>query len=170
MKSLILFPLTLLTISCSSIKTEKDIQTNLKNYKIENNCPKNVNCNFEILQNKSLNIITDEIGMSYYELTEDTNKTVFRYQYNLTTEKELQDGNYLEEVLFEVDKNYGDFNMSGKNIQKLKAILNVMCFCRGKAGTYNIKEGQISKNGKNLLIKIPSIVSNQKIDEIKITL
>lgn len=169
MKSILFFPLTFLAFSCSSKKIENS-NLNTNNIKIENQCPENVDCNFEIIPDKSLNVITDGIGMLYYELEENPNKVVFKYQYKLKTDEDLQDAGYLEEVLFEMDKNYTDFAFSGKDIQSTKILLNVMCFCRGKAGSYKITDGSISKKGKSLSITIPKIVDNQKISDIKIKL
>lgn len=165
-----LYPFIFLAFSCAGSKNEHVDKNSKSSYQIENKCPKDVDCSFEVLKNKSLHIIKDDIGMSYYELIEDPKKVVFKYSYKLITDKDLQDAGYSEEILFETEKDYTDFNYSGKNLKTSKAILNVMCFCRGKAGTYKITEGEISKNGKDLLIKIPSIVSNQKIEEIRITL
>lgn len=171
MKTLLLFPLTLIAFSCSSTKNDTDKLNNKTGFKIENQCPENVDCNFEILKNKSLIIKTDETGASYFEMEENPNKVVFRYQYKLRTDKDLQDAGYLEEVLFEVDKNHGDFSFSGKELQNTKLILNVMCFCRsGKVGAHKISEGTIIKKGDKLSISLPKIIEDQKITDIKITL
>ena len=171
MKTLLLFPLTLIAFSCSSTKKENQDISSQTTLKIENHCPDNVDCNFQIFQNKSLNVKTDEIGTAYYEIEENPNKVVFRYQYKLRTDEDLQDGGYLEEVLFEMDQNYGDFSFSGKELQNTKLILNVMCFCRsGKVGAHKINKGTISKKGKNLSIKLDKVIEDQKINEIEISL
>lgn len=167
---ILLYPFVLIAFSCSSTKDQNPEKNNRSSFKVESKCPENVNCDFEILKGKGLNVMTDGIGMSYYELKDDPGKIVFKYQYRLKTDESLQDAGYLEEVLFEIEKDYSDFSFSGKDLQNTKAILNVMCFCRGKAGSYRIKEGLISKKGNNLLIKIPNLINDQKISEVKITL
>lgn len=171
MKTLLLFPLTLLAFSCSTTKTESSKTTEMATYNIENQCPENVDCSFEILQNQSLAVNTDEFNQSYYKLEENPNKVVFKYQYKLKTDKEIMDAGYLEEVLFEMDKNYGDFSFAGKELQNTKLILNVMCFCRsGKVGAHKISEGKIVKKGNQLSISIPKVIEDQKTTEIKVTL
>lgn len=171
MKTLLLFPLTLIAFSCSSTKNDTDKLNHKTGFKIENQCPENVDCSFEILQEQSLVVKTDEFNQSYYQLEENPNKVVFRYQYKLKTDKEIMDAGYLEEVLFEMDKNYGDFSFSGKELQNTKLILNVMCFCRsGKVGAHKISEGKIIKKGKQLSILAPKVIEDQKTTEINVTL
>ena len=109
MKTILFFPLALFAFSCSSTKNQSSTLKNETAIKIKNECPENVDCNFEILQNSSLNVITDGIGMLYYQVEENPNKVVFKYQYKLKTDENLQDGGYLEEVLFEMDESYNDF-------------------------------------------------------------
>jgi len=172
MKPLLLFPLALFAFSCSTTTNTVDSKsTTMGNSKIDSTCPENVDCTFEIVQNKSLVVHTDEFGKSYYQLTDNPETVVFKYQHKLRTDKDLVDAGYLEEVLFEMDKNYGDFSFSGKELQKTKLVLNVMCFCRsGKAGAHKISEGSIVKKGKQFSISLPKIVDDQKTTELKITL
>ena len=171
MKPFLLFPLALFAFSCSTSKTEGSKSNDMGNFKIENRCPENVDCTFEILQNKSLVVNTDEFGKSYYQVEDNPETVVFKYQHKLRTDKDLVDAGYLEEVLFEMDKNYSDFSYSGKELQNTKLILHVMCFCRsGKVGSHKISEGSIVKKGKQLLISLPKIIEDQKTTEIKIIL
>lgn len=171
MKFFLLFPILLFAFSCSNKTSVTSKTGDMTNFKVESNCPENVDCTFEIVKNQGLLVQTDEFGQSYYQLEENPEKVVFKYTHKLKTDKEIMDAGYLEEVLFEMDKNYNDFSFSGKELQNTKLILNVMCFCRsGKVGAHKISEGSIVKKGKQLSISIPKVIDDQKTTEIKVTL
>lgn len=165
-----MFPLVLLTFSfCStkkrSLNSEKQITI-----ETEYSCPDNFNCEYEILEGKSIALKTDGIGKVYYELEDNPEKSVFRYTYDLKVkDPNLQDAGYREEITFEMDKRHGDFSISGENLQKSKVLFGVFCFCR-HSGYYEIKEGSVSKKGKAISIDIPKIVINQKLTKLKINL
>lgn len=160
-----------LAISCCSTKTSQATANNSKKAKIESSCLEEGTCSFEILQNKSMNVKTDDIGKTYYELEENPDKVVFLYKYQKKiADKTLQDAGYTEEIVFEMNKDYTDFSFSDKGIQSTKMLFGVFCYCKGKAGNYKVTKGSLIKKGSDLQIDIPSIVDNQIITHIKISL
>lgn len=163
-------PLLLLTFSyCSTNKNTLETKSTTT-VTVESSCPENGKCTFEIIQNKSLLVKTDALGTTYFELVDNLNKVVFKYKFDLNVDKTLQDAGYTEEVLFEMDKDYTDFSISGKELQHTKLLFKVMCFCRGKAGSYKVFEGNITKKGKSLSIALPKIIDDQKTNQVKINL
>jgi len=171
MKKSILFPMMILTISCCSTKSTTTMANGNEKTKIESPCPENGICTFEILQNKSMNIKTDGIGKTYYELEENPNKVVFLYKYREKIEDTtLQDAGYREEIVFEMNKDYSDFTFSNKELQNTKMLFGVFCFCKGKAGNYKVTEGSLTKKNSTLQIDLPKIVDNQIIRNVKISL
>jgi hypothetical protein len=168
MKKIIL-PLIVFTFSYCSTNKNTSAKV-MGSTKIETACPENGKCTFEIIQNKSLNIKTDGIGKTYFELRDDPEKIVFKYKLDLNANEMLQDAGYTEEILFETDKDYGDFVFSDEKLKESKAIFQVMCFCRDKAGSYKITEGNIEKKGNSLSISLPKLVEDQKTNNVKIIL
>jgi len=164
----IIFPLVLLAFSCSTKNSINSKTT--ENIEVENSCPDNVNCSYEILQGKSILVKTDGIGKVYYEFEDNQDRVVVKYKYDLKVkDPNLQDAGYREEIVFEMDKTQKDFSISGKQLQDYKVLFGVFCFCR-HAGSYEVKEGTIIKKGKSISIDIPKIVINQKLSEVKIKL
>lgn len=170
MKKYVLFPMMILAISCCSTKTTQAMMSSTDKVKIED-CPEDGECSFEILQNKGLSIKNNTIGEMYYETEDNPEKVVFLYKFKRKIEdKTLQDAGYREEIAFEMDKNYSDFSLTGKDLQRTKMIFGVFCYCKGKAGYYRIREGNITKKGSQLLIDIAPVVDDQKITKAKINL
>lgn len=172
MKKTALLHFTILAISCGSnpnhntSSSPKDIV-----FKVGNNCPNNGDCKFEILQNKSLEIETDGIGKIYYKLNESTSKDVYRYNYSEKIKDTLlQDAGYNEEIIFEIEKEKREFSFANQELQSTKMLFGVFCYCKGKAGYYEVKEGNLKKVKNELSITIPAIVDNQKTKQIQIKL
>ena len=131
--------------------------------KIENPCPNNAACNFEIMVGKSMEISDDGTGKPYYQLIENPAKTVYIYKYSeINTDPTIQDAGYREEIIFEADSDSIDFSYQGKQVAISKMMFGVFCFCRGKAGYYNVSGGRITKNGNELSVAIPEIVPGQR--------
>lgn len=172
MKKIILLHFTFLAISCGSNYNSNELKsTNNASFKIESICPKNGECKFEIIQNKSLEIETDGIGKIYYKINESTDKNVYRYNYSdKIKDTLLQDAGYHEEIVFEIEKNKKDFSFTNHELKATKMVFGVFCYCKGKAGYYEVNEGNLKRIKNELSIIIPAIVDNQKTKEIQIKL
>ncbi|WP_296143114.1 hypothetical protein [uncultured Flavobacterium sp.] len=172
MKKIAFLHFTILAISCGSNPNSNTLSSpNDILFKAENNCPDNGDCKFEILQNKGLEIQTDGIGKIYYKLNESTNKDVYRYNYSEKTKDTLlQDAGYNEEIIFEIEKGKKEFSYVNQELQSTKMLFGVFCYCKGKAGYYDVKEGTLKKVKNQLSITIPAIVNNQKTKQIQIKL
>jgi hypothetical protein len=112
---------------------------------------------------------TDDTGHVYYNLEDTIGKTVMKYTSRKITDPTLQDAGYSETIIFETDKGK-EFNYTGKDLQKIKMLFNVQCFCRGKAGIYKVEQGSISYKNNKLQIELPELVDSQKTKSVIITL
>jgi hypothetical protein len=148
---------SLLLVCC---KTGTASVTSLKDAEVTSACPVQTDCKFEILKDKSLDVKTDDTGHTYYNLKAAPGKTVFKYTHKKITDSNLMDAGYSETIIFESDDAIG-LNHSGADVQKVKMLFNVACFCRGKAGIYTVKEGTLSYKDNKLHIEIPKIVDGQ---------
>ena len=86
--------------SCHSKKTAVDNLAATSN--IEALCPKEGECTTTIIKNKSLRIKKDDTGQLYYQTEDNLSTSVVHFEYNKKAPEELQDGNYREEILFEI--------------------------------------------------------------------
>jgi len=164
---IILVPIAFMLFSCGAKKNDA-IQA-LKTPHLESPCANDGNCSFEIIPQKSIEIKTDGFGKIYYELADHPEKIVYRYNYSDKVEDStLQDAGYREEIIFEADSKTAAFSYEGKNIQLTKMIFGVFCFCRGKAGYYKVNDGKVMKNGNEVVVQIPEIVSAQRTHEFSI--
>lgn len=141
-------------------KTGTASVTSLKDAEVTSACPTQTDCTFEMLKDKSLDVKTDDTGHTYYNLKDTPGKTVFKYTHKKITDSNLMDAGYSETIIFESDDTIG-LNHSGTDVQKVKILFNVACFCRGKAGIYTVKEGTLSYKDNKLHIEIPQIVDGQ---------
>ncbi len=157
--------LILTLLGCDSQKKSME-----ENKMTTSNCPDTGTCKFEVFENKKLVLNTDVTDKIYYAFEDNVGSNVYVYQYNKTTEAELADAGYREEILFELDKNIAKINLENKNLQEIKLVFGVMCFCRSKAGNYQVLSGKFSKDSKKISIDLPEIVADQILHNITIDL
>jgi len=158
MKRTAILLFTFLTlVSCGASK-EKSPSANSP--VVESACPPKSECTFEILAGKSLDIKNNDAG-TYFHLRDTPGKTVYRYTSKKITDPLIQDAGYSETILFETDGSLQNLDYSGTAIQKVQLLLNVQCFCRGKAGMYTVKEGTLAYADNKLHIEIPQLVDGQ---------
>ena len=144
MRKLSIIPITLLFLFCAT-KTSK-IPVNHDTVLVETeltNCPENGVCETKIFRNQSLEIKTDEFGSIYYEKSENSNTSIILFTYNKNTPKDLQDANYREEIVFEINNIDSNVEFSDLNLQKTKMLFGRFCFCRGQTGYYKVKSGNL---------------------------
>ena len=121
--------------------------------KMKTVCPENGKCTVEIFRNTSLDIKTDDIGAIYYNKIDNPNTSVILYKYDRNVPKGLQDANYSEQIVFEINNNETALNVSGKELQKTKMLFGRFCFCRGAAGNFKVEDGNLILTQKNNEIK-----------------
>jgi hypothetical protein len=104
-------------------------------------CPENGICNFEILKNKSFELVKDDTGMFYTEIT-DSESNVLKFEFKSGQIPNVPDSGFTEVAYIEFDKNT---NLSLKNdaLKQVKATYGRLCFCRGESGYFPIKKGEL---------------------------
>lgn len=144
----------LVAFSCSTIPK--------KTTTLAQACPEGGVCRFEQLPAKSLNIKKDDTAAFYYQIENSTGKTVFQYFYERNKEEAYLDGHYIEEVVFEIDSSAlsADFDNQKPN----HILFGVFCYCKGKAGYYQVEEALVSFDKKHKKISVQingDIIGNQ---------
>lgn len=152
-----------------SCKSQKNSSATWKNHTIETPCLPKSECTFEILENKSLLVKTDDTNHIYYHLQDTPGKTVVKYTYKTITDPKLKDAGYSEDIIFETDDKLSNLNATGADIQKTKMLFGVHCFCRGKAGFYKIEQGKMSYANNKLHIELPDVIDNQKVKTVTVS-
>ncbi|MFN7013096.1 MAG: hypothetical protein ACK4ON_02375 [Bacteroidia bacterium] len=153
--------LSFLSLSCNCTKNQ--VNDIVAAETVNTSCPSDGKCTTILIENKSLNIKTDEIGATYYELTDNSKTSIIKFEYNKTVDTTLQDNNYREEILFEIPNKFNEINLENDELESVKMLFGKHCFCRGQAGVYAIRKGKlnvIKQNNKisfNLEFEVPNI-------------
>lgn len=139
--------------------------------KTESLCPENGECTTKILKNKSLKIKTDELGQLYYQIEDNANTSVVHFEFSKKADEGLQDGNYREEIIFEINNSDSNITLSDLDLQKTKMIFNRLCFCRGQTGVYKVTTGSLKLMRKENAVRfsldfkitqVPQIINSIK--------
>lgn len=147
MKKLLFFSL-ILFISCSPKKAIVDTKNEIIS---KTECPKRGNCTFQLLKNKSLNINTDKYGVATYTLQDSKTKTTIIFDYNFKPKDDVQDADYRESLVFEIDNDTKDIHLSDTSLQNTKMLLGRFCYCNAFTGYYKVNSGHLDmkiENGK----------------------
>lgn len=173
MKKIVIVSATLFLTFCSSKKNmSKNNETILPEYNIETLCPTDGKCTVELFRNKSLEIKKDEFGSMYHQIIDSENNTsVIVYHYDKNVAKGLQDGNYREEVIFEIKNSDTNLVLSGKELQTTNMIFGRFCYCKGQTGYYLVEDGTLNLVQKDNKVsfsldfnitKVPQIIKSIK--------
>jgi hypothetical protein len=138
---------------------------------LSSECPQDGACNVEMFKNKSLEIKTDDLGGIYYEIVAATESSVVLYHYDRKVEKGLQDGQYKEDIVFEINHSDSLILLSGSELQKTKMIFGRHCYCKGQAGYFKVTQGQLTLEQKKNVVsfqldftitQVPQIIKSIK--------
>lgn len=161
MKKIITLFLSILLLSCN---TQKNVSTAMQ--KITSECPSDGTCEVEILKNKQLILLYDDLGGMYYDIKDQEGTTVIHYQYNKTTQANLQDGHYREDVIFEVKNSDITLNLIDTQLQQTKLIFGRHCFCKGETGYFKIENGKLNLSSKSNGLSFNLNFRNEKVPQI----
>ncbi|MGV6845932.1 MAG: hypothetical protein ACWA42_07390, partial [Lutibacter sp.] len=90
-----------------------------KPFSISNHCPKNGQCTFDILTQKSLNFKKDEFGHLYPEIKKG-NQIILKFTYQKNSKKGIVDGNYKEIIYAEIPEEYQELNLKNEALKSIK--------------------------------------------------
>jgi hypothetical protein len=154
-KIIFLLPMILFFASCKCKKatttdvTKTAIMDESKKNSTKTFCLDNGKCTIEIFRNKSLDVKTDDFGSIYYNKIDNPETSVILYKYVKNVPKGLQDGNYSEQIVFEINNSDKTLTLSNQDMQKTKMLFGRFCFCRGQTGNYKVEEGNLNLKQKN---------------------
>ncbi|RAR50459.1 hypothetical protein [Flavobacterium lacus] len=163
MKKIIALFLFGLLFSCNAQKNSSTAMPTLSS-----ECPQDGTCEVEILKNKQLILLHDELGGMYYDIKDQEGTTVIHYQYNRTTEANVQDGHYREDIIFEIKNSDTSLDLTDSALQQTKLIFGRHCFCKGQTGYFKIDQGnlKLTSNKKEVTFslsliceKVPQIIT-----------
>lgn len=155
MKQLLIIPIAILTSCCCTNKStaSKEKEANLNTIEavstINSDCPTDGKCTVEVLKNKSMNVLTDDIGAVYYRTADNSNTSIIIYKYERNVPKGLQDADYREEIVFEINNSEAKINKNDFTLQSTKMLYGRFCFCRGQTGFYKVSNGNLELENKN---------------------
>lgn len=161
---------SLLLLSCATQK-----QSDINDIPIQKECPLDGLCTLSVFNNKQLILLKDDLGGIYYDIKENKGTTVIHYQYNKTTQANLQDGHYREDVLFEIKTSGKSLNLRDAELQQTKLIFGRHCFCKGQTGYFQINKGSMQIHQHSSLAfdlafetdKVPQIIRHISLNQKK---
>ena len=161
MRKFILLFLVGFLFSCSAQQAISDFTS-----KLTSECPIDGTCEIEILKNKQLVLLYDDFGGMYYDIKENEGTTVLHYQYNKTTQANIQDGHYREDLIFEIKNSDKSLNLTDTALQQTKLIFGRHCFCKGQTGYFKLEKGALILEEKNNTFELKINFSTEKVPQI----
>ncbi|RXR21178.1 hypothetical protein EQG63_04360 [Flavobacterium amnicola] len=173
MKALYVLFIASLMLACKSSKLDasQNNKASLKISDLESLCPEDGKCTVRLLSNQELVIKADEFGKIYFDTIANKSKSVVLFEYSRNIPEGLQDGSYREEVIFEIEHSISSVNLKNNELGQLKMLYGRHCFCKGYAGYYYVKEGNLILSQKkgtvdfdfNFKIKeVPQVIAKIK--------
>ncbi len=159
--------IALLLFSCQNTKTTLENSSSLAALNTEELCPNDGDCNTSILKNQSLKIKLDEFNHLYYKTEANANTSVIRFEYKRKAPEGLQDGNYREEIVFEINNSDVKLELEDVLLKSTKMIYGRLCYCRGQTGYFLVNKGKLTleKNQKEIkfdldftITEVPQII------------
>ncbi|WP_130736320.1 hypothetical protein [Flavobacterium sp. J27] len=166
--------LLILFISCSNLKDNISVSKKQNKTVIIKDtilsCPQNGICKIETIKNKSLLIRKDDLNGIYYQTEDNVMFSIIKFTYTKDTPKNVQDGNYIEEIVLQIQNDISELNLTDSELQNCKILFGKHCFCKGEAGYYNIEKGKLEfhkENNTNILkLEFQVNTTSQKITTI----
>ncbi len=152
MKKLFLIPLALGLSFCHCQKAA--VAATPTKSSIESVCPENGVCTIQIQKGKSMAVKTDEFGSIYYTTEDNANKSIIIYEYKRNVPEGLQDGQHIEEIVFEINNSDTTLSLKDENLQNTKMLFGRHCFCRGQAGYFKVTEGNLNLEKNKGIINV----------------
>ena len=145
-KKIALFLVLINLLSCTCRKAEAQPKVS-----VMSKCPKDGTCSIKFLKNKSMIVKQDEFGSVFYTLEESTSKSVVQYTYKRKVKGDLQDANYREEIIFEMDNKSKNLHISDAALENKQLLFGRFCFCRGQTGYYKITQGNLTVTNRKVV-------------------
>ena len=154
----------------NSSESKDSIQTKTVYKPMNSACPENGKCTVEIFRNKSLDVKVDEFGSIYYNQIDNLETSIIVYSYNKNVPKNLQDANYREDIVFEIQNTDKKLFLQNQDLQKTKMLYGRFCFCRGQTGNYKIIDGSLNLTQNNNQVQFDLEFKNNKVPQLLSTI
>lgn len=161
----ILIAIIITSCNCKKHAGSNDSKEN-SGLNLTSNCPSDGNCTIEIIKNKSLVIKSDEFGSIYTQQIDDENHNIVVFQYNKNVPEGLQDGNYREEIQFEIPNIDTELNLTNQELQNTKMLFGRYCFCKGQTGIYKVTDGTLKLSQKNNKLSFNLNFKNKTVPQL----
>ncbi|SCY25006.1 hypothetical protein [Flavobacterium caeni] len=161
MKKIIVLCL-LIAYGCGANKTASQIA-------LAGKCPGKGECTIELLRDKAMVVEHTANGIRYSTETKK-GTSVVKYQYNRIVPKNVQDGSYRVEIVFEYDGQTNQTLRDGQ-LEATKMLYGRFCYCKDGVGYFAVNQGTLSidANGHGTAdISVPQI--SQLIKKIEFDL
>lgn len=161
-----LFFLFFFSFSCATKKTT--IATSSHTITADSS-PENYTCNVEIKQNQAMIIKKDDFDRVYYDTQPNNTTQIIIYRMNRIVDKELKDGGYREEIVFETQMTPTTIELQDAELQNVKMLFGRFCYCKGKTGHYKVTSGKLAIKNKRVKInfkinEVPQIMSSAQFN------
>lgn len=127
--------IVVLLISC---RTKNVTTVGTSNMVME--CPENGECSFDVLKDKKLQILKDNIGETYPSIEQGEN-IVLKFEYKKRQLEDVVDSHYIEQILLEI--NIKDLEIDSYSLKKQNILFARLCNCRGQTGYYRVSSGHL---------------------------
>lgn len=166
MKTVWIIPLIALFLGCKSQKINTNTTPEKPMISTISACPEDGKCTLEIFKNKRLNVLSDQYGSIYYQMLDDADSSVIQYLYARNVPKEMQDGNYREEIVFDIKNSETNLSLSDNELHKTQMLFGRFCFCRGETGYYKVEKGTLNLTKKENSIDFSLQFTIDKVPQI----
>jgi hypothetical protein len=167
MKATLIISLFTLLSSCVTKNNLVSVLSKSENnISLKTPCLEDGTCTIELFKNKSLNVKSDQFGSTYLQQLDAEGTSVIVYHYDRNVPKDLQDGNYREEIIFEIKNNVTTLSLKDKDLQVTKMLYGRFCFCKGQTGYYKVENGLLKLVQKNNIITLDLHFKNNKVPQI----
>ncbi len=157
---------SILFLSCGTKQSTTDTEKTSLNIS-EMECPKPGKCSWEFMPNQSL-IIKDNTGGTFYpQFVENSKTSVIKFRYHQDSPEGVADGQYTEEVYFEVENDEQKLFLKNEELQQVKLLYGRLCFCeRGSVGYVKVNEGQLKYSKQDNKILVSLDFENNQIPQV----
>lgn len=142
------FLIALLVFSCKTSEIPKSNSSVEDTILLTTNCPDDGTCTFDVIQNSSMKILTDDIGALYPQFYK-SEAIVLKFEYKKEEQTNTADGGYTELIYLEIDKEDLELELENSKLEQVKLLFGRLCFCKGSSGYFKITDGNLSIKKKN---------------------
>lgn len=159
-----------LVLSCNSTKTKEKTVSGTENTaskEIAMECPEEGTCDFSVMKNKALVVKTDGIGMNYPQFEKSSETSVVKFTYHREAKNGMTDGDYTEEVYFEVANDAKSIMLADKSLQQVQLLYGRLCYCKGSAGYFKVTDGTLKfERNKDGSASFSLVFANNQVPQI----